>query len=135
MSDIRGTPGARILLAKLDLQIDEQHLVLEQKELRLLELDEEQARVQSDIEDFEARGKAATADGAKAESGSVVARKAGIKAHELALLVKGKRIRLLELDEERQQIAGDKDAAAAHITKLEAEVGQQKTRLKETSGG
>lgn len=132
MTDIGGTPAAKILLAKLDLQIDEQRLVLEQKDLRLLELDEEQGNVQSDTETFETRRKAAEAEGAKAAKDSIAARKGTIKAHELALVIKGKKIRLLELDEEREAIARDKAAAEAHIAKLEGEVGQQQTRLKES---
>lgn len=128
MADIRGTPAPKVLLARLDQRIDEQNLVLEQKELRLMELDEEQAHVQSDIEDFESRRKAAEAEGAAAPKGSLAAKRAQVKAHEIALLVKGKNIRLLELDEERQQIAGDQAAAKAHIKALEAEVGQQQAR-------
>jgi hypothetical protein len=128
VSDL-GLPKAKIILARLDLQIDEQRLVLEQKDIRLSEIDDEQTNVDADIARVEAL-QADVLSGAPKGS-SLDAKRAALKAHEYALAVKGKRIRLLELDEEREQIATDKTASLAHITKLEAEVQQQQARLKD----
>jgi hypothetical protein len=134
VSDIGGAPSARLLLARLDMQIGEQHLVLQRKELRLRELDEEEARVRVDIEEFMVRKAETEAERATiTEKGTTEAMRLDVKARELALLVKGKEIRLLELDDEREQIATDKVAAEAHIAKLGAEVAQQTARLKEST--
>lgn len=136
MSDIGGAPPPTLILAKLDLQIDQQRLALEQKDLRLLELAEEEGRVKADIERVEALRVAAEAERVTiTDAGSIDARRLGVKAHELVLQVKTKKIRLLELDGERESIASDKAAATEHITKLGAEVAQQQQRLKEPPHG
>lgn len=136
MSDIHGAPSARLLLARLDLQLDEQRLVLRKKDLRLRELDDEEVRVRADIEILQSRVAETTAErDTITDADATEALRLGITAEQLALQVKGKKIRLLELDEEREQIAIDKEASAAHITKLEAETAQQNERLKEPSSG
>lgn len=136
MSDIGGAPKPSLQLAKLDLQIDEQRLSIEQKDLRLEELAEEQARVEADIERFEGLRVAAEDERATiTNAGSVEARRHGVKAHEMAVQVKTKKIRLLEIDGEREGIAADKAAASQHIANLGAEVSQQQDRLKESPNG
>lgn len=136
MSDIGGTPPATLMLAKLDLEIDQQKLVIEQKDLRLLELAEEQGRVEVDMARVEDLRLAAEAERVTiTDAGSIEARRLVVKAHEHSLQVKTKKIRLLELDGERQAIAADKAAASAHITKVGAEVAQQQQRLKEPPHG
>lgn len=135
MSDINGTPHARILVAKGELAMNEQRVVIEQKELRLLELDEEQRNIEVDITRVKALQSEQIELAAKLPKDSIEARRHTIKAHEIALLEQGKNIRLLELDGERDQIAIDMAAATAHIAKTEAEVSQQRARLKETASG
>lgn len=131
MGDL-GVNRPHMLIAKNELGIDSDLLVIEGKELRLVEMDEEQAHVEHDIADAQGRA-AAFATQAKPfkDQASAEARRLKLKAHEQENSIAQKRYRLLELDEERDAVRGDIEASRQHIELLQREVAQQRDRLKD----
>lgn len=130
MADLN-TPSARILLAKIEIQHDEQMLVIAGRDLRLAEIAEENVRVSADIDTTEARAVAFGVDLKKVPADSLDSRRLQIKVGEQRLAVKQKKLRLLELDEEHAQVLGDIEASRSHLVTLAAEKAQQIARLKE----
>lgn len=128
MSDI-GHPDAAINLAKAELGIAEQEVVIERQEVRLLELDEEADRVDAMKVSHEKSIAQFTAEAAAKSTGALDRRRATIKAHEHGLEIKRANIRLLEIDAERRQVAVNVAASRTHIATLSAEVSQQQARL------
>lgn len=131
MGDL-GVHKPHMLIARRELEIDSDELVIEGKEVRLLELDEEQHNVESDIEsalaragEFEVKAKAVQ------EPQTSEARRLLLRAHEQHNSIQAKKYRLLELDEEREQVRGDIEASRAHIETLQREVAQQRARKAE----
>jgi hypothetical protein len=126
-----GTPKGRLILARLELQIEQQRLVKEQRDLRRSEIADERRNVEADIANLRGRGVEAAAQYEKVKDKTTTeAKRLAVQQHEMAVLVQGRQIRLLELDEEDAQVDDDVAASDAHIAKLEAEVGQQRTLLK-----
>ncbi len=136
-----GHPNPTITVARHELAIEEQRIVVESKELRLLEIGEEEARIQTDIEqhlspEAERLDKAAVDEDARGRS-TTDAYRARIKARQQGLLVRQRQLRLLELDDERTGIEFDLNASLTLIAKIEAEVSQQRALLRheDTSNG
>jgi len=130
MSDL-GTPKHRLILARLELQIETQRLVKDQRDLRRSEIADERKNVETDITNLRSRGNAAAGVyGKVTDKTTTEAKRVAVQQHELAVLVQGRQIRLLELDEEDAQVDEDIAASDAHIAKLEAEVSQQRALLK-----
>ena len=132
MADLH-TPKSRLVLAKLELQIEQQRLVKEQRDLRRSEIADERQHVEADITTQQERIAATAAlydeTPDKATTG---AKRLAVQKHEMAILVQRRQVRLLELDEEGAQVDDDVVASDAHIAKLEAEVGQQNDLMKNT---
>lgn len=128
MSDL-GVPTRAVLIAKADVGIEEQMLVLDRLELRLMELEDETDRIKTEQKTHEAAAKEAEARAAKPETSPLDARRATISAREHRLINQRLNVRLLEIDDERRQTSVDEAASRAHIANLEAEKAQQ-TALK-----
>lgn len=132
MADL-GHPKPHMVLARLDIQIDEQGIQVQSRELRLAEIDEEKVRVAADAVDGDEKGDVAEAEYAKAkDKTTVAARKLSINLSGLRLAAKQKRFRLLELDDEREQVLNDIEDSKTVIARLRAEQVQQEARLKES---
>ena len=137
MADLN-QPNARLLLARLAVEMEEQLLSIDQKELRLDEAAEEEARIRADLEgalepklvELETAERSASKKGASTPE----ARRARIDTRKQRLLIRNKELRLLELDVERTGLHGDIEAARRHIAKVEAEASQQRARLTEETG-
>ena len=126
MSDI-GVASAKLLTARAELGIAQQELVIEKKHLRQQELDMEEERIRADQRRLAELAKTAEAD-AKKKTG-IDATRATITAREQRLAIQTYDVRLLELDDEREQVSEDIAASEQHIAMLRAEVSQQTTRL------
>lgn len=123
-------PSAKLLLARLDVSIDEQTLVIQRKELRMAEMRDEIQNVQADIVQQErALAEVDAALAQERDRDALSARTLLVTKSERSIAIKNKKVRLLELDEEHAGILGDIEASRAHITKLKAEVAQQTNRL------
>lgn len=133
MGDL-GVASPTLLLARIDVELDAQAIIIEGKDLRLLELDSEKARIEADTVRAENEAAALAKTIAKLDDG-IEARKARIRQHEFLHVTKKNTLRLLELAEEREAIANDIEASRLHIAKLEAEASQQRARLKESTDG
>jgi hypothetical protein len=132
MSDL-GTPKTRLILARLELQIEQQRVAKEQRAVRRSEIADERHNVEVDIVSLAAKGAEAGALWGKiADKATTAAMRIAVQQHEMAVLVQGRQIRLLELDEEDSQVDDDIAASDAHIAKIEAEVSQQRALLKNT---
>ena len=118
-------PKRSLNLSKIDIQTDEQLLVIAGRELRLMEILEEEDRVNADIKSTEARATAAEGELKKTDAGTIAAKRAEIRVGEQRLAIKQKRYRLLELDDERGVVLETVEASKKHIGMLEAEKGQQ----------
>lgn len=125
MADL-GSPQVSVLVARANLGIDEQELQIEKAELRLMELDDEIARVKADQHEHAAA--ADEVDASKAAT-PIEERRKTIKAHEHRLLINRMGVRLLEIDDEKHQVAVDIKANRAHIERLRKELAQQQERL------
>jgi hypothetical protein len=132
MADLH-TPKSRLVLAKLELQIEQQRLVKEQRDLRRSEIADERQHVDADITTQQERmATAAAAYDEIPDKATTGAKRLAVQRHEMAILVQRRQVRLLELDEEGAQVDDDVVASDAHIAKLEAEVGQQNDLMKNT---
>ena len=133
MSDL-GALSPELLLARIDVERDAQHIVIEGKELRLAEIDAEEVRLAADDERV-ALKVAEIAAKVETVEDAIEVRRERIKKHEYEHIVRKNRLRLLELAEERAAVLLDITASETHIARLEAEERQQKTRLKERAHG
>lgn len=132
MSDL-GTPKGRLIIARLELQIEQQRVAKEQREVRRSEIADERHNVEVDIVTLNAKGAEAGALWEKVpDKATTAAKRLAVQKHEMAVLVQGRQIRLLELDEEDTQVDDDIVASDAHIAKVEAEISQQRALLKNT---
>jgi len=129
VSDL-GVIKPELNIARLEVEIDSQRIVIEGKALRLLEVAEEEERVAKDDVRAKAEVKALD-DRLKKMDDGIEAKRALYRKHEFEHITKKNRLRLLELAEEREAIAADVAASEAHIAQLEAEASQQNARLKE----
>lgn len=135
-----GVPVASLLIARHEMALEEQEIVVEMKELRLLEIDEEQTRIVADIDGNlgpEAARLDEVLEGIQRKQGSSATDvyRARIKARQQHLLIRQRNLRLLELDEERTGVNMDIVASANVIAKVKAEIAQQRARLSEESHG
>ena len=133
-----GHPSPILTLRRHELAIEEQEIVIASKELRLLEIAEEEARITKDLSgslrpEAERLGGVAEAVERKQGASTPDAYRARIKARQQHLLIHQRELRLLELDDERNGIGIDIDASREAIAKLEAEASHQRTRLNEES--
>jgi hypothetical protein len=132
MSDL-GTPTVRLILARLELQVEQQQVAKEQRLVRRSEIADERKNVEIDIVTLNAKGTEAGALWDKTpDKAATAAMRLAVQKHEMAVLVQGRRIRLLELDEEDAQVDDDIAAHDAHIAKIGAEVSQQRALQKNT---
>lgn len=135
MADL-GVQTPRLLIARNELGIAQQEIVIKKRALRLAEIAEEEMRAKAQIErmtasrDEEQRLLAVVSDKASSEA----------LRHEIAAMehdagIREQKVRLLELDDERRTIARDVASSNEHIARLRAEIQQQTDRATAENNG
>lgn len=130
-------PQARLLIARGELGVKNQQLNIRKRELRMLEIDAEVERINQEIKALSVQIAETEKLLSAVSKTDVIGRtRIEIERDERSVMIDTKKVRLLELEDERLGVIGDIAASQDHITKLQAEVSQQQNRIKmESSSG